>query len=52
MDEKIDKINKQEQIDKWSKLYSRQISEEEYKQIHNNLNGFFELLNKWDKKYK
>jgi hypothetical protein len=42
-------MNKQEQIDQWSKLYGRQITEEEYKEICNNLNGFFKILQEWDR---
>jgi len=38
---------KQEQIDQWSKLYGRQISEEEYREICDNLSGFFKALREW-----
>jgi len=43
---------KKEQIDQWSKLYGRQITEEEYKEICNNLSGFFKTLHEWDKEEK
>ena len=40
---------KQEQIQEWSKLYKRPISEEEYNtEICANLNGFFATLRNWD----
>ena len=45
-----EQVTKQEQIDQWSKLYGRQITEEEYKQIGDNLSGFFVTLHEWDKK--
>lgn len=43
-------MTKQEQIDRWSKLYGKQITEEDYKQICNNLSGLFKTLYEWDKK--
>jgi len=43
-------FSKKEQIKKWSELYGRQISKEEYEQISRNLGGFFGLLNEWKKK--
>jgi hypothetical protein len=45
-------MNKQEQIKAWSKLYGRQITEEEYREICNNLYGFFKILLEWDKEDK
>jgi len=42
-------MTKQEQIDHRSKLYGRQITEEEYREICDNLNGFFKTLQEWDK---
>jgi hypothetical protein len=36
----------------WSKLYGRQITEEEYREICDNLSSFFQMLHKWDKKDK
>jgi len=41
-------MTKQEQIDGWSKLYGRQITEEEYREICDNLSGFFNTLYEWD----
>jgi hypothetical protein len=40
-------FSKKEQIKKWSELYGRQISEEEYEEISRNLGGFFGLLKEW-----
>jgi hypothetical protein len=34
----------EEQIENWSKLYGKAISEEEYKEICRNLEGFFSTL--------
>jgi hypothetical protein len=45
-------LTKQEQVDQWSKLYGRQITEEEYREICDNLSGFFKLLHEWDKNDK
>jgi len=45
-------MTKQEQIDQCPKLYGRQITEEEYRQICSNLDGFFCTLEKWDKAEK
>jgi len=41
-------LTKQEQIQKWSKLYGRPISDEELTEINANLNGFFATLKEWD----
>ena len=45
-------MTKQEQINQWSELYGRQITEEEYRQIHYNLDEFFTLLCEWDREEK
>jgi len=37
-------MTKQEQIDQCPKLYGRQITEEEYREICDNLSGFFKTL--------
>jgi len=42
-------VDKQPQIDEWSRLYGRQISEEEYREICDNLKAFFDLLIEADK---
>ncbi|MFA5039626.1 MAG: hypothetical protein WC732_08115 [Candidatus Omnitrophota bacterium] len=42
-------MTKQEQIDRWSKRYGRQLSEEEHREICDNLSGFFKILHGWDK---
>jgi len=36
-------------IQAWSELYGRQITEEEYREICDNLKGFFDILLKWDR---
>jgi len=36
----------------WSKLYGRQIAEGEYREICDNLSGFFKILHEWDTKDK
>ena len=42
---KIEKLmNNQKQIEEWSKLYARQMTEEEYIEIRDNLAAYFELL--------
>lgn len=43
------KMNKQSQIKEWSRLYGRQITEEEYREICDNLKTYFELLMQADK---
>jgi len=45
-------MTKQEQIEGWSKLYGRQITKEEYREICDNLSGFFKTLYEWDKEEK
>lgn len=45
-------MTQQEQIEQWSKFYGRQITEEEYRQIGDNLRGYFKLLHEWDMKDK
>jgi hypothetical protein len=46
------KTDKQSQINEWSRLYGRQITEEEYRQICDNLKGFVETLQEWDRAEK
>ena len=41
-------MDKQSQINEWSRLYGRQITEEEYREICDNLKAYFELLIKAD----
>lgn len=41
-------LTKQQQIQEWSKLYDRPISDEEFAEICANLNGFFTTLKEWD----
>jgi chemotaxis regulatin CheY-phosphate phosphatase CheZ len=38
----------EEQIKNWSKLYGKAISEDEYKEICRNLDGFLSLLREWN----
>ena len=38
------------QQDEWSRWYGKEISETEYKELFSNLDGFFVLLRKWDKR--
>lgn len=45
-------FTEKEQIEGWSKLDGRPISEQEYKNICNNLNDFFSVLKKWNDKEK
>jgi len=40
---------KKEALQEWERLYGKPVSEEEYREICNNLYGFFTLLDKWDK---
>ncbi|MDD5546300.1 MAG: hypothetical protein PHO67_03960 [Candidatus Omnitrophica bacterium] len=42
-------MSKKSQIDKWSKLYGRPITEEEYRQICDDLSRYFKTLHKWNK---
>lgn len=35
------------EIEKWSKLYGKPISEESYREICHNLDGFFTTLKEW-----
>ena len=37
-----------QQINEWSKLYGKPISEENYKEICSNLKGFFSVLKAFD----
>ena len=41
-------MDTQEQIKNWSRLYGKPISETEYKEICDNLYGFFSVLHEWD----
>lgn len=43
-------MNKEQGIEMWSKLYGRPISEEEYREICENLYNFFSFLNELDKR--
>jgi hypothetical protein len=45
-------MTKQEQIDGWFRLYGRQITEEEYREICDNLSGFFRILKELNEKAK
>ena len=45
-------MDKQSQIKEGSRLYGRQITEEEYREICDNLKGFFDTLHEWDKAEK
>ena len=38
-----------EQRDQWSTSYGRQMTEEEYREIRDNLSGFLKILHEWDK---
>lgn len=40
-------LTKQQQIQEWSKLYGRPISEEEFTEICTNISGFFTTLKQW-----
>lgn len=42
-------MTNQKQIDQWSKLCGKQISDGEYREIRDNLSGFFMMLHEWDK---
>lgn len=39
---------KEQQIQGWSSLYNKPISEKELAEISDNLNGFFTVLKKWN----
>lgn len=41
-------LSKEEQIQGWSKLYGKPISEEDFKEICDNLYGFFSTIKQWD----
>lgn len=43
---------REENIQEWSRLYGRQISETEYDEICQTLKGFFGILHRWDKEQK
>ena len=40
-------VNSQMEMERWSKLYGKPISEEEYKEICHNLHDFFTTLKEW-----
>lgn len=42
------KMNTKKQIKNWERYYGRPISETVYKEICDNLNGFFSILKEWD----
>jgi hypothetical protein len=41
-------VDTDKQIEHWSKLYGREITQQEYAEIYQNLNGFFSILEQWD----
>lgn len=41
-------MDRQLQINEWSRLYGRQITEKEYREVCDNLKCFFEILHEWD----
>jgi len=41
-------MDNKKQIEDWSRRYGKPISETEYKNIYENLNGFFTVLKDWD----
>lgn len=45
-------LSKESQIQEWSRLYNRPISEQELTEIYNNLNGFFSILRQWSEDEK
>lgn len=45
-------MDTKQQIQNWSKLYDKPISETEYKEICQNLGGFFEILKQWSNNEK
>ena len=45
-------MDKQDQIKEWSRLYGRQITEEEYRETCDNLKAYFELLIEADRTEK
>ena len=40
-------LSKQREIQEWSRLYRRQISDDEFAEICFSLNGFFSTLKEW-----
>ena len=42
-------MDKQSQVNQRSQLYGRQITEEEYREICDNMKGFFDILHRWDR---
>jgi hypothetical protein len=43
-------MSREKNIAEWSKLYGRQLSEEEYNEICQNLKNFCGILHKWEEK--
>jgi len=43
----LEYLTKEQQIEGWTKVYGRPISEEEFLEICDNLNGFFTTLKQW-----
>jgi len=41
-------LTKKQQIQNWKNLYDKQISEQEFAEICDSLNGFFTTLKQWD----
>ena len=54
MNSDLEQKNKeiQQEIDTWSLLYGKRITEEDYKEICENLAGFFLILKRWDEEEK
>jgi len=44
------KLTNKTEIQKWSELYSKEVSSREYDEICHNLSGFFSLVKNWDDK--
>ena len=45
-------FSREEQIKKWQEAYGEDVSASEYASICSNLEGFFTVLKRWDKKKK
>lgn len=45
-------MDTKQQIQDWSTLYGKPISETEYREISQNLGAFFSILKEWDDKEK
>ena len=48
----MDKQFLQETIDLWQPHYKEKLTEEDAREIIQNLTGFFKLLNEWDKEQR